>query len=90
VDEIDYWRIQSGLAAGQSLSAYKHHTLKTLNGGVTDSIDSLFYKLFGGELAYWRGVSGLTTGSVSDCKARFLRSGAAAQGALLRLAVSTS
>lgn len=91
MQEIDYWQLQSGLGTGLSIANYKHSTLKALNGGVTDSIDSLFFKLFGGELAYWRSVSGLSTGSLSDCKAAFLRSTATtSQGQLLRLSVATS
>jgi len=91
MQEVDYWRAQSGLDVGLSIADYKHTALKTLNGGVEDSIDSLFFKLFGGELAYWRSISGLSTGSLSDCKAAYLRNTATtSQGQLLRLSVATS
>lgn len=90
VQEIDYWQTQSGLAAGLPLSSYKHHYLKT-QAGFTDTIDSLWYYLWGegGELAYWRSVSGLPSASLADAKAGFLRNPVNSQSQILRLEVST-
>lgn len=91
MQEIVYWRTQSGLGVGLSLADYKLAYLKA-TAGVVASIDSLWFILWGegGELAYWRSVSGLPTASLADAKAGFLGNTLTGNlGRFIRLEVST-
>ena len=88
--KLDYWRARSGGSSSEALSYHVHTTLKALNGGVTDSINSLFQTLFGGELAYWRTQSGLPNASFDDAKLAAVTPIAGNQGFLSRVELNHS
>lgn len=88
--ELTYWRARSGGSSTESLANAKHSVLKALNGGVTDSINSLFQTLFGGELAYWRTQSGLPNASFDDAKLAAVTPIAGNQGFLSRVELNHS
>lgn len=67
--ELAYWQGISGLAdVNAGLSAHIQAYLTSQNGGVSDDIESLYFKLYGSEYSYWAGVTGLSTGSMADLK----------------------
>lgn len=66
--ELAYWQAKSGLGSTVGLSAHIQAYLASQNGGVYDDIQSLYFKLYGNELSYWRTASGLPTAEFSLAK----------------------